>query len=60
MAGKASIGKRIKWIDQKSSKELEGDVSKIYENSVLVNISNSPIDMHETTVVSHKRYQIVS
>lgn len=53
---KAKPGDVISWEDSKLKITRMGIVRKLLENSVIVDISNA----YDATVVSHKRYEIVS
>lgn len=60
----AKVNDRIQWCMNDKSVLLEGTVEKVYDNSVIVNLSTMPnfssLNLEEKTVVSHKRYVIVS
>lgn len=60
----AKVNDRIQWYMHDKSVLLEGTVEKVYDNSVIVNLSTMPnftsLDLEEKTVVSHKRYMIIS
>ena len=61
--GRASKGDIVSWDDIKTGVPLTGEVKKLYERSVLVDISMAPnfrsTEMNDLTVVSHSRYAIL-
>ena len=58
----AKIGSLIEWLD-KNGLSQQGNVLHIYDNSVCVDLTNSPnydpIEMNDKTIVAHKKYQII-
>ena len=63
----AQINDYIRWKLRDTEIELEGVVEKVYQNSVIVNLTVMPnfpslieLGLEDRTVVSHKRYTIVS
>lgn len=60
----ADIGNEITWMDKKTNQQLSGKVSKVLENSVIVDLtimdnSSAYVFDFDKTVVSHKRYKII-
>ncbi len=55
---KAAVGNVIEF-----KNGLRGVVEKVYENSVIVNLTYMPnyreLDLEERTVVNHKKYKII-
>lgn len=53
---KAEVFDVIEWEDEKTNTMQMGDVRKVLEKSVIVGVTGTD----DATVVSHKRYKIIS
>ena len=58
----AEIGNVIQWLDREGRCQT-GNVLNIYERAVCVDLTYSrnydPLEMHDRTVVSHKKYKVI-